>query len=255
VRIDYSISLWNYTHYADAPSLERILAQVREAGYGIELWGAWRGEKDLYDETGRKRLKSALQGMRVSLHTAGADTFDRHKKQIDAAADLGASVLVLHPDDLYVKGAPRTLDAVLANQAVDYARVAGVRLALENGQLPFLAQARDQVKSLYFCLDVGHVYLTTEPLSEFLNALKHRLIHLHLQDLAVEPARAMRFPGTGVDHYTLGAGGIPEQDWRLLFATLEEINFEGAAVFEIQPWNPLQTAGMGRAFLTQFAQS
>jgi len=255
VKIDYAISLWNYTHYTNAPSLERILAQVREAGYGIELWGDWRDEKDLYDETGRQRLGAALQGMRVSLHTAGANTFDLHKKQVDAAADLGAEVLVLHPDDLYVKGAPRTLDAALANQVVDYARTAGIRLALENGQLPFLIKARDQVEGLYFCLDVGHVYLTTAPMSAFLDALKHRLVHLHLQDLAPEAAKTLRFPGTGIDHYALGAGGIPEQDWRLLFATLEEINFEGTAVFELQPWNPLQTAWMGRAFVAQFTQA
>jgi len=138
---------------------------------------------------------------------------------------------------------------------VEYARAAGIRLALENGQLPFLVKARDQVEGLGFCLDVGHVYLTSAPMSAFLDALKQRLIHLHFQDLALDPARALRFPGASLDHYMLGAGGIPEQDWRLLFATLEDIHFEGTAVFEVQPWNPLQTAGMGRAFIARFAPS
>jgi sugar phosphate isomerase/epimerase len=249
VKLDFSISLWNYTHYAAAPSLERIIDLVRAAGYGIELWGAWRDEKDLYDLAGRRRLKSALQGMPVSLHTAGAATLDLHKKQIDTAADLGAGIVVLHQDDLYLQGARRTLDVTLAQQAVAYAQAARVRLALENGLLPFLTQAHNEVDGLDFCLDIGHVYQTQDPLATFLAVLKDRLIHLHLQDISREPLAGLRFPGTLIDHYELGAGGIPAEDWRLLLRTLDEIAFEGTAVFEIQPWNPLQTAAKARAFL------
>ncbi|MBI5305686.1 MAG: sugar phosphate isomerase/epimerase [Chloroflexi bacterium] len=250
MQIDYSISLWNYTHYANAPSLERILALVREQGYGIELWGAWRDENDLYSDVGCKRLKSTLQGMRVSLHTAVVNTFELHKKQIDAAAELRAPVIVLHPNDLYASGT-RELDEALAHQIVAYARARGVKLALENGQLPFIARALERIEGLYACLDVGHVYLTTEPMRKFLDAMKSRLIHLHIQDLETEPLVGVRLPGTGVDHYTPGAGGIPATDWKLLVATLEEINFQGTAVFEIQPYNPLQTALQSRAFLRQ----
>ena len=248
MRIDYSISLWNFTHYCDAPSLERVLTLVREQGYGIELWGTWRDETDLYSEVGRRRLKSALQGMHVSLHTAGANTSDLHKKQIDAGADLGAQVLVLHPNDLYVNDS-RNLDIPLACQIVAYANERGVKLALENGQLSFIAHALERVDGLYACLDVGHVYLTPQPLRQYLDVMKSRLVHLHIQDLATEPEVNLRFPGTGLDHYTPGAGGIPEPDWRLLIATLAEINFHGDAVFEIRPRNPLQTALMGKAFL------
>ena len=248
MKIDYSISLWNYTHYASAPSLERILARVREQGYGVELWGAWRDEPDLYGQAARPRLKTALRGMPVTLHTAIVNTLDLHKKQIDAAADLGAPVLVLHPNDLYALDS-RELDVTLANAVVAYAQARGVRLALENGQLGFLVQAIEKIAGLNICLDVGHVYLTPEPMSKFLDALKTKIIHLHLQDLATEPEVRLRFPETGVDHYTLGAGGIPRQDWELVFATLAEIDFSGAAVFEIQPYNPLQTASQSRRFL------
>jgi sugar phosphate isomerase/epimerase len=50
-------------------------------------------------------------------------------------------------------------------------------------------------------------------------------------------------------HYALGTGGIPLQDWELLTATLQEIGFDGTAVFEIRPRNPYQTARLGQHFL------
>jgi sugar phosphate isomerase/epimerase len=252
MHLDYSISLWNFTHYSKAPSLERTLAMVRERGWGIELWANWRDEADLYDATGLKRVKNALAGMRVSLHTAVVSGFAAHCKQIDAAAEVGAQVLVLHPNDLYLPGT-KDLDVDVAQHAVEYAGPRRVKLALENGQWPFIAQALDRVPGLCACLDVGHVYLTTATLAGFLDVMKSRLVHLHLQDLALAPSVDYRFPGTGVDHYPLGSGGIPIQDWRLLMATLEEIDFSGTAVFEIQPPNPLQTAYAGQLFLSNLA--
>ena len=48
MRIQYSISLWNYSHYATVGSLEQELGRIRASGYGVELWGRWRGERNLY---------------------------------------------------------------------------------------------------------------------------------------------------------------------------------------------------------------
>jgi len=219
---------------------------MREQDYGIELWGSWRGEKDLFSEVGRKSLKHVLQGMTVSLHTAGANTFDLHEKQIDAAVDLGAEVVVLHPSD-FVSKDNSDLDVQLACEAVAYASERGVRLALENGQLSFLVNAIERVEGLGICLDVGHVYLTPDPMSKFLDALKERIIHLHIQDVLSEAETGL--PCTGKDHYIPGTGGIPNKDWNLFATTLQEINFQGIAVFEIQPRNPLQTAFLGRTFM------
>ena len=52
----------------------------------------------------------------------------------------------------------------------------------------------------------------------------------------------------------LGAGGIPHSDWQLLFEALGSVGNDGAAVFEIQPWNPLHTAAMGREFVQRFTE-
>jgi hypothetical protein len=48
---------------------------------------------------------------------------------------------------------------------------------------------------------------------------------LHLQDV-LSPADA-DLPHAGADHYMLGSGGIPCEDWELLTTTLIEIDLEG----------------------------
>jgi sugar phosphate isomerase/epimerase len=102
------------------------------------------------------------------------------------------------------------------------------------------------VDGLKICLDVGHIYFTSESMQAYLSALKTRIIHLHLQDI-LTPAE-VGLPNRGTDHYTPGTGGIPAEDWHLLVATLREIDFDGTAVFEIRPRNPYQTAYLGRRF-------
>lgn len=244
----YAISLWNYTHYKDSPSLERICSSLREHGYGIEVWPEWHDEADLFGEAGRRRLKEALQGMPVTLHTSMvANTFERHKHQIDAARFVGAPLVVIHPSDVYVAGT-RTLDVALTRDAVAYGREQGVRLALENGQRPFLADAASKVDGLGICLDVGHVYLSRELMSDFLAELGEKIIHLHIQELLSEVEMA-QLPGTMKDHYIPGTGTIPHADWELLSTTLKRVNYSGALVFEIQPRRPLQTALLGKEFL------
>ncbi len=252
MQIKYSVSLWNYFHYADVPSLERIIRLVREQDYGIELWPLWK-EENLFDEIGRRRLKYILQDMKVSLHAGEANTFDLHKKQIDAAVDFGAEVIVLHSANFLLKD-KSGLDVPLTRQVVVYAADRGVRIALENGQLPFLVNAIEKVERLGICLDIGHVYFTSDPMNKFLGALKERIIHLHIQDTL--PKSEDNLPHIRIkDHYMVGTGGIPDRDWERLVVVLKEINFQGIAVFEIHPRDPLQTAFLGREFMQKFLQT
>jgi sugar phosphate isomerase/epimerase len=246
MRIQYAISLWNFSHYARVGSLEQELGKIRELGCGVELWGQWRGTQNLYGESLRVRLKKALGDMPVSLHTALAYSFAAHKAQVDAAHDLSARVLVVHSDEFFAD-AQGALDVALCRDVVAYAAKRGVCIALENGQLPFLERAIAAVDNLEICLDVGHVYLTEVPMRDFLTALKSRIVHLHLQDI-LSPMET-DIPHAGADHYALGSGGIPSEDWELLTTTLQEIGFDGTAVFEIQPRNPYQTALLGMRFL------
>ena len=269
----YSVALWNYRHYTNVPSLERIIARLREQDYGIELWPSFGDEKNLLDEVGRKRVRNALEGMTCSLHATNEDTFDGHRKQIEAAADFGAEVIVMHSQaflardradfevqqrgrgesslDVQLARKPSDFDVQLARKTVAYAAEHGIRIALENGidtpPFPMLVNAIEQVEGLCICLDTGHLYRpwdrdpAPDPMRKFLDALKGRLLHLHLDDSDPETI--------GDDHLPLGVGKIPDKDWELLAMTLEEIDFQGMAVFEITPMSPLQIADLGRAFL------
>ncbi len=266
MRIKYSVSLTNYIYYTlvhyqytIAPSLERAIMLIRQQNYGIEVSSMWRDERDLFDEVGRKRLKYLLKGMKVSLHTARGNTFDLHQKQIDAAVAFGAEVIVLHTHDLISKDNFSRdednfkLDVGLASEVVAYGAEHGIKLALENSQgLSFPARAIEKIEGLGVCLDVGHVYFTSDPMSKYLDVLKERIIHLHLQDILTKEENGL--PSTPKDHYIPGSGGIPDTDWQLLAATLKEINFQGMAVFEVRPRNPLQTALLGMNFMQKFLQ-
>ena len=245
MNVQYAISLWNYSHYPGTGTLEQELAGIRELGYGVELWAQWKDGPSLYAGSERSRLKAALAGMPVSLHSAIVRGFDQQRAQIDAAQDVGAGVLVVHSDEFYA-GDSRELDVVLCRDVVAYARDHGVCIALENGPLPFLETALAAVEDLRICLDVGHVYLTDDTMPAYLAGLKGRIVHLHLQDI-LTPVE-LGLPGAASDHYTPGTGGIPQEDWRLLAAHLQEIGFDGTAVFEIRPRNPYQTAILGRRF-------
>jgi len=54
MKIQYSVSMWNYYHYANVPSPERFIPLLQEMGYGIELWPSWKEDNDLFDPVGRK---------------------------------------------------------------------------------------------------------------------------------------------------------------------------------------------------------
>lgn len=245
MKIRYSISLWNFTHYTASPSLEHLIPMVREQGYGIELWPQSTDGRDLYSPAVCKRLKPLVKGMSVSLHSTGcATTFKLQKKQIDAAATLKAKVIVLHQSD-FTLGGTNKVNVRLARQAVNYAARHGVKLALENGgELPFLERAISEVEGLGICLDVGHVFFTRHPMSRYLRALKHHIIHLHIQDIL--PNIEKQLAHRANDHFIPGSGGIPLKDWLLLARTLKEIKYNGLAVLEIRPRNPFQTALLGR---------
>ncbi len=249
-KIQYCISLWNYTHYLKSPKLDRLIESIKINNYGVEIWNLWKNEFDLYDSNNRKKIKQVLKNISVSYHTEiGLIDLDEHKKQIDVAADLNATVLVLHSDNLYLPESKK-LDIELTEKIIDYASARNIVVTLENGQLPFLVDAITKVPKLNICLDIGHVYLVEETMSQFLEILKGKITHLHIQEILSEPELILlNEENIIVDHYTPGTGGIPSKDWILLSEMLKDIKYQGMAVFEIQPRNPLQTALLGKNFM------
>jgi len=269
MKITYGITILNFRPFASAPSLERVIGMIRQADYGVELYPKWKDEPELCDLIGRRRVKPLVEGMTTSFHASGAWTFELHKKQIDTAVEWGAKVMVVHPchlasevnpspdmlltRDLTVRNLSNHFDTMppdisLTRDVVAYANECGVRIALENSPgLDFVTQAVDKVDGLGICLDVGHVYLQHEhTMRDYLDALKDRLVHLHLQDILSDLEIGLP---VGRDHYLPGTGGIPRADWERLAETLKDIDYHGMGVFEIQPRHPLQMAVLATKFM------
>jgi len=234
--MDYRVSLWNYYHYSSVPSLERVIADVKAQGYGIELWPAWQQERNLYTELYYEPVKAMLRGVRASLHSSGPQDFEGHKAEIDFAAYVGADRIVVHPDHLKVN--VEKPDFALARDVLEYGRTKGVAIVLENGQLEELVRTIEAIPEFGICLDTGHVYFTSHTMKDFVDALKPRIAHLHLQDTLEES-----------DHYILGTGIIPRTDWEYLWAALAEMRFHGPAVFEIRPRTVLRSVEESIQFL------
>lgn len=250
--INYAVSLWNYGHYSRKKELKYVIDDIRKKGWGIELWQSilqsWpESDFDIYNKKSREHLKKILGDMNVSLHTDNPDNFKQHQEQIRAAEDLGAQVIVLHPPDL-VSGDSGKLDVKYAKEVLAYAGDKGIKLALENGPLPFLENAVNNLPDLNICIDIGHIYYSDHNIKAYLDILKDRLIHLHLQDIVTEAEKEF-LKEVNKDHFTPGTGGIPDKDWNLLWETLKEINFNRTAVFEIRPRNPLQNVFRSLKFL------
>jgi sugar phosphate isomerase/epimerase len=236
MELDYRISLWNYFHYNQPGTLERVVGSIREGGYGVEIWPMWSGEENLFDPIYRDRLKLLIRDMPSSIHSGGPDTLEHHRLQIDTAADTESDVIVVHAG--HMKLGSESPDYGFAQSVLDIAHERGITLALENGPLEMLSGALENLEGLKICLDVGHVYFTPDPMKAFVDALKQDIRHLHIQDTLGK-----------TDHYTPGTGTIPVEDWTYFFEGLEESGFDGAAVLEIRPREPLQHAEDTGVFL------
>lgn len=230
----------------NAPTLDHTIELLRQWNFGIELWNRYPEHKDLFKKSAIAKFKDLLQGMDISVHTADGNDFDFHKKQIDAASGYGAKVVVLHTDNLIDKET-LSLDVELGNNVVSYANEHGIEIALENGKYDFLVSAAENIENLKICLDLGHIYFTSDPLEKHLKAFKDRIIHLHIHDAFPDGHESTAH--TFKEHYVPGTGKIPKDDWDILVRVLKEIDFEGMAVFEIAPRDPLQTAFIARNFM------
>jgi len=151
----------------------------------------------------------------------GAVTTQRYRQTLDAAARLGARVVVFHPGYEFWKYGGQ--EHLWLEQSLSFwppllesARQSGLRVALENifevrpATLVALLDAIDQPEFGH-CFDIGHWKLFSEtPLEVWFAALGPRLIHLHLHDNH----------GVLDDHLPVGEGVI---DFPHLFALVDNL--------------------------------
>jgi sugar phosphate isomerase/epimerase len=254
MKLNYSLSTWNFEAYTKPETLEEAVEQVAHSGYGIEVWPEFRGDVGLFTEAQRKRLVKILKDVRSTLH-GYVYTMEEHRTQIDAARDTGSSLVVVHSDHLGLSGQSR--DYGMARDVVAYASENGVRIALENGvrleSLDVLRSALEAVPDLGACLDIGHLFVAHDhPLKEYLRVLGSRIIHVHVQDVHMVPGTRRAKDDS---HRPPGQCDIPLPDWQMLFSALEQIHFAGSAVMEIRPFDPTEIASQTTEFFASVSQS
>jgi sugar phosphate isomerase/epimerase len=237
MRHNYRISLWNYFHYNAPGTLERVIGQIRDDGFGVEIWPRWFEEGNIFDPIYRRRLQLLIGDMPSSLHGGSQDNLEWQRLQVETAADTNSDVIVVHSGNLRLGGDDP--DFAFAQEVLDMASSSGIKIALENGDLGILQRALENLDGLNICLDVGHIYFTSNTMKDFVDSLVDNICHLHIQDTLGK-----------IDHYTPGTGIIPIDDWKYLFRRLDERGFDGASVLEIRPRSPLQHAELTRKFFS-----
>lgn len=245
MRIDYAMSLWNYTHYSRIGSLAEEAQAIREQDLGVEFWNpCWDGT-DLNEEENCEKAKTLFAGKPMSWHGRRDET-QPLEQQIDTLHKLGGAVIVVHRGFFPEEDAEAI---ATCRDLVSYGAERDMLVALENGAFNMIAKFLNAVEGLKFCLDIGHAVMEGVPLRKYMMEFGEALCHLHLQDTLPEEERHL--PKVGHDHFILGTGAITSDDWQGFRESLEEINFEGMGVFEIRPRLPQQSVFLGVKFMQQ----
>lgn len=158
-------------YYACTGSPEPYLRQIAEAGFAYIHWCHHWSTDFLYAPAEIEQIRRWLSQFGLRLLDAHGSCgqeknwlspvdyereagLDLARNRIDLTAALGGDALVMHmprPDGL--DRLRRALDVL-----EPYARAHGVRIALENGSFPMIADVLDQYAPDYlgFCYDSGH---------------------------------------------------------------------------------------------------
>lgn len=212
-----------------------------------------------------KDIKSKLDGYtgRVGIHAPfwnldlaaydlkiRAVVQERFKQSLDAAAEIGATHMVIH-SPLSFLGAPSNLiQPMIADKClfemvhktlepvVAHAGQINCMLVIENifDKSPrMLTELVDSFNSDYVrqSLDVGHAYIKhyegAPPPDYYVRVAGNLLGHVHLQDT----------DGYTDRHWTIGDGKV---DWKELFSALGEIDSQPRLILELKDCSSIPTA-------------
>lgn len=153
------------------------------------------------------------------------EMLDNYKRNFEAAAQLGASYLVLHGDRL---GGPLSVEQSLERfeRLYDLGAAFGVRVAQENvvrfrgNDLEYLRALRERLgDKAAFVLDVKQTVRCGWTVEQVAEAMGDRIVHVHVSDHDRE--RDCLPPGQGTF------------DYRRLISLLRERGYEGALILEL----------------------
>ena len=238
--------------FRDEPLTGDVLAKFSDAGIeSLELCDYH--PNFLYDDAAfRAFLQRALRDMAFHLNSihihlkhrdqtcdlASLDPAHRnkacadHRQAVNLAAELGGCILVTHdiasPEPDQPEGLERCATFIESvSEVAEYAAPKGVRLALENIPGGYTSEPERLVRlmedldapNVGVVIDTGHRNMSGDPPAT-LRVIGEHLITLHLHDNH----------GEGDEHLLPGRGNI---DWQQVNASLGDIGYDGAFMYEI----------------------
>ncbi len=219
-----------------AVPVETQIPLIAEAGFTHISLGKDVNHSGILDRQKRRKLRDLLDHHNLEIDTihgpqlCSPGSTGQLRETINAAADLGAPVIVVHPGPFELNEADlsQSLATVLhtLEKTTPEIEQAGIKIALENvmpGPATELAvRALGQLDSglFGFCYDSSHEQIDGPRPHELLEMLKDRVIAVHLSD------RIKEF----VDHVPPGDGFI---DWPKVVALLKDTAFAAPLLFEV----------------------
>lgn len=258
--LNLDVSVWNYVGEDQIASegndgdLEKIISEIKNDGFGVELFMNWSPDKKVFARRNWGRLSSWLAGSKdLTIHSeCSSKDFAEISREIELARYLDARVLVVHVLNFGVVELENKLeiDRQYLKKVLELAEENGVVLALENGSFKLLQKFCDiagNSDNLKICLDIGHANIPasskapkswSDPIGTFVQKFGDRIVHFHIHD---------NF-GKNDDHLIPGEGSI---DWQMVIEHLKGADSACCATLELfyNISDPRQAALQSRDFL------
>lgn len=162
-------------------------------------------------------------------------SLDIIKVAIRSAAKLGAKVVVIHPsaghyDEWDTREELLSHSIKCVKKVCEYANSFNLKCAVENmvkaaicNTASEIVRYLKEIPSLGLCFDLNHSLINTneEVFNRLIEEKMHgRIYHIHVSDYDFVNERHW-LPGNGIN------------DWEMILAKLEELNYDGAWMYEV----------------------
>ena len=264
----YSLGRAISSGQCDVPGALKVMKECGCEGVDMD---SWHGQ-------GRTAAEMAAMvadaGLVTSCYIGGSDltmgpspeksaAIDELKKVVDDGAEMGAGC-VLVTTGVCLPGADRNVGrknaAAGLAEVLPHAKAAGIALTIEDfGALQSPYQTSDECletcamagADLRMTYDSGNMVLGDQDPVEFLQAVKHLMVHAHAKDWAlIDPASEGGLPSRAGKRYTGVVCGKGVIDYPAVIGALKAIGYEGFLSYEYEGGGDgIEAAKEGTAYL------
>ncbi len=255
-RISASISIFNDPDRRWAPRDQSLtpadrIKIITDARFGVETWLS-RSGSGFYSEHVIQSIERACYGVNiVTAHTSIVNwSADRLRKEIEIAARVGASILVVHPGTLGLEGEELPPSSQELRDIGKVAQDVGLWLALENSGRTGIKMMRRAVELLSpdplgagigICIDTGHANRSRKrdgvPAETYLEEFRDLIIEVHVNDNL----------GDRDLHLPPGEGTV---NWEAVIPAMHRLPDDAIICLEVAaPGDPVEVLRAAREFL------